>query len=207
MPGLTARLLPAFLTQRRCAPLDFVTHTLFGRRHTAVAGVLWRLRVSYFDSFSRKSLFGSSRNWRPFRWFTRTHDCCNSPSQRILRTAFSQSSRCVWHICFANVSISMNLTGGWNGQSLWKASFRKPFTCAIRSRRSRLTRRHGLTALTNSLMKTCPSSMKNFTPSRTACWNAVTVGWKTKCFMVIPFRIHNETMVGRLMFATLGIID
>ncbi len=62
MPGLTARLLPAFLTQRRCAPLDFVTHTLFGRRHTAVAGVLWRLRVSYFDSFSRKSLFGSSRN-------------------------------------------------------------------------------------------------------------------------------------------------
>jgi len=45
MPRLTAGFLAAFLTQRRCAPLDFVPHTLFGGRHTAVAGVLWRLRV------------------------------------------------------------------------------------------------------------------------------------------------------------------
>ena len=45
MPRPTAGFLAAFLTQRRCAPLDFVPHTLFGGRHTAVAGVLWRLRV------------------------------------------------------------------------------------------------------------------------------------------------------------------
>ena len=51
----------------------------------------------------------------------------------------------------------------------WKASFRKRYMNGIRSRRSRLTHSHGLTALTISLMKIYQGSTKSLPLSRTAC--------------------------------------
>ena len=96
---------------------------------------------------------------------TDRHSAVTAPTSRCIFSI----TRCVWPICFANVSISTNLTGSRSGQSQWKASFRKPYMSAIRSRRSRLTRRRGLTDLTNSLIKTCPGSTKSLLPSRTAC--------------------------------------
>ena len=61
------------------------------------------------------------------------------------------------------------LDKGQQWSDRWKASFRKRYVNGIRSRRSRLTLSHGLTALTISLMKIYQGSTKSLPLSRTAC--------------------------------------